>query len=139
MTTCTAQRVTFGLQAEGWIIQFLSEAGYQVKKSTVLDDKERKIDFWVQYKAYWVAVQFTVDHDAIINGKGIDALKRGICPSWLNGQEMEKAIGNHPEVRQRLLTQFWNQVSRAVAARPELLVRNPTAVALKSQFAYSCI
>jgi hypothetical protein len=128
----------FGLQAEGYIIQLLKEAGYTTIKSTQYDDCNRKIDFWVEIKdGSWLGIQFTINKYAIINSKGIDALNRGLCPSWLDGQELYKAFNGHPELKKKLLGQFWIQVKKFVSVRPDLITPGPEAKNLKSRFAYS--
>ena len=48
MITATAVATTFGLKAEGWVIDLLEGAGYQVIRATEVDDKVRKVDFWVR-------------------------------------------------------------------------------------------
>ncbi len=125
------ETTTFGLKAEGWIIELLVAEGYRVIRATEEDDKIHKVDFWVVWrKNRWLAIQFSINRDEMLNGKGLDALRRGICPSWLDGQELEKATNGHPELRPCLVAQFRGQAEAIVAAHPELVVRRPVVTAL---------
>jgi len=123
----------FGHRAESWVIDLLVAAGYQVIPSTEADDKICKVDFWVAWNNHWLAIQFLINRQAVVSQKGLDALHRGIVPSWLNGQELEEAVNGKPETQKRLLTQFWKQVESIVAACPELPVRRPAVTALWSR------
>ena len=131
----------FGLKAEGWIIEIMKVAGYRVTRSTELDDKVHKVDFWVSRDNYWLAIQFSIDRQKVVNGKGKDALRRGIVPSWLDGQELEQAVNGHPELRSRLVAQFWRQADAIVAAYPQCKLRRPAVPALRertTQLAGAC-
>lgn len=124
----------FGHRAESWVIDLLIANGNQVVPATEVDDRVHKVDFWLRWRQnQWLAIQFSVNKQAIVNGKGTDALKRGIVPSWLDGQELEEAVNGKPEIQKRLLTQFWKQVESIVAACPELPVRRPAVTALQSR------
>jgi hypothetical protein len=135
--------ITFGLKAESWIIEFLVAAGYQVIRSTELDDKVHKVDFWVSWRNYWLAIQFSVNRQATVSWKGLDALHRGIIPSWLDGKELEQAANGRSDLRPRLVAQFWRQVEALVTARPELCARRPVVTALNNsmtgQFAFATV
>jgi len=123
---------TFGLKAEGWMVELLRKAGFQVLKGSLVEDRIYKIDFWVTWKNGWLAIQFTIDKKEIISGKGLDALKKGICPSWVDAQELEEAAYGQSEYQKKVVEQFWRQVDGIVAAYPELLVRRAAAEALHS-------
>ncbi len=123
----------FGHLAENWVIDLLVANGNNVIPATEVEDKVHKVDFWVNWKSRWLAIQFTVNKKEIVNGKGTDALRRGIVPSWLDGQELEEAANGQPAIQKRLLTQFWKQVDDIVAACPELPVRRPAVTALRSR------
>ncbi|MDI6603330.1 MAG: hypothetical protein QME57_04495 [Patescibacteria group bacterium] len=120
----------FGLRAEKWVVEMLVAAGYQVIPATEVEDKVHKVDFWVAWQDSWLPIQFSVDRQAMVSWKGFDALRRGIVPSWLDGQELEQAVNGRPELQPRLVEQFWRQVEAVVAKYPECKLRAPVATAL---------
>jgi len=127
----TTIATTFGLRAESWIVELLVANGYQAIHATAVDDKVHKVDFWVVWHNRWLAIQFSIDRQKVVGRKGLDALARGVVPSWLDGQELERAVSGQLESRQRVLSQFWKQVEAIVASHPELPVRRPEATALQ--------
>lgn len=132
MVTVCKPETTFGLQAESWVIEFLVASGRQVIQSTEVEDRIHKVDFWIYWGKGWLAIQFSIDRHAMVNGKGTDALRRGICPAWLDGQEL-KIAKKVRELQPHLVEQFVGQVKRLVAAYPELLVRRPVVTALNGK------
>ncbi len=122
----------FGLQAEEWAVELLTSNGHQVIRATDVDDKIYKVDFWVAWNGCWLAIQFSVDRRELVGQKGIDALHRGIVPSWLDGQELEVATNGSPNLRPKLLRQFWAQVEQIVAAYPQCKLRRPAVSALQN-------
>lgn len=114
----------FGLRAEEWIAGFLQEAGYQCYQATRFEDHKLKIDFWVKRKGQWLPIQFTINHQAIVSEKGIDALRRGVIPSWLEDEKLEEAANGWPQLRRQLVDQFWKQVD-AVLESFSVKLRQP--------------
>ncbi len=129
-----SEGTTFGLQAEEWLIDMLRGAGYEVKKSTWVEDREYKVDFWIKRSSdgKWLAIQFSVDLEATVSWKGKDALRRGIVPSWLNGNDLKKAAAGDQEINKKLLAQFWHQTDNILKAHPECSLRRPAVSALAS-------
>jgi hypothetical protein len=97
----------FGLQAEEWIIAILQEEGFIVTKASYEEDHFYKVDFWIKDKENWIAVQFSVNREALTGWKGKDALRRGVVPMWIDGNKLKEAKEGHFEKRS-LVTAFWN-------------------------------
>jgi hypothetical protein len=122
----------FGLQAQQMIITILQANGCRVKaeKPNSQVDKIYKIDFWVERQIRWVPIQFTIDHQAVIGRKGVDALHRGICPCCLDGQQLEKAFDGDLAIQKLLVAEFWRQIEAFLAVYPDIVCRRPEVEAL---------
>jgi hypothetical protein len=127
VVNCTS----FGLRAEGWAVELLLSAGYQVIRATEEEDKVHKVDFWIVWEERYLAIQFSIDKREVVGRKGLDALKRGIVPSWLNGQELERAFNGQPGIRPRLVEQFRRQVEEIVTVFPDFKLRRPAVPTLR--------
>lgn len=106
----------FGLQAERWIEEILKRNGYETVHASWTEDIISKVDFWVKCDEYWLPIQFSLDKNAIIGWKGIDALRRGIVPMWMDGQKLEVAYSNGNGAG--LVGEFWAQVEKILENFP---------------------
>jgi len=101
----------FGLRAEEWIISILKKEGFTVVKATHREDHFYKIDFWLEHNGNWVAIQFSVDKEAIMSWKGKDAIRRGIIPMWVDGDEL-KRIAEGKNKEEGLVKRFWDRLEK---------------------------
>jgi len=113
----------FGLRAEEWFIAILKEEGYVVMKSTYSEDHFDKVDLWIWYNGSYIAVQVSVDKEAIMSWKGKDALRRGIVPMWIDGDKLKAAFEG--KKADGLTKTFWNRLEKIVDNFPIRRFRNP--------------
>lgn len=106
----------FGLKAERWMVELLKRNGHQVIPATRVEDKAFHVDFWILWNRCWIAIQFSVDKDAILTWKGRDALRHGIVPIWIDGQELEIAYSNGNGIG--LVKEFWTRIEKLLIAYP---------------------
>jgi len=102
----------FGLQSERRIISILKEEGFMVVKATYEEDHFYKVDFWLWHNGSWVAVQFSVDREAIMGRKGKDAVQRGIIPMWIDGDKLKKIAEGERGEKNGLIKKFWDRVEK---------------------------
>lgn len=108
----------FGLKAQELIVEILRRNGTEVEKATRVEDRILKIDFWVRLNKYWIPVQFSIDKDAIVSWKGVEALRCGIVPMWINGQELEVAYSNGNGIG--IVNEFWTRVEGVLQNFPQV-------------------
>jgi len=108
----------FGLRAEGWTIELLRRYGIDARKATYKEDIAFKVDLWIPINGYWIPIQLSVDKEAIMSWKGKEALKLGIVPMWIDGQELEIAIISGNGVR--IVKEFLIRVEKILATFPTL-------------------
>ena len=106
----------FGLQAEQWMVELLRRNGVEVQHATRTEDREFKVDFWVHCSEYWIPIQFSIDKEAITSWKGLDVVRRGIIPMWINETELEVAYSNGNGAG--LVKEFWSYVEKLLTAFP---------------------
>ena len=106
----------FGLKAEEWMVELLDRNGTEVRRATRAEDEKFKIDFWVRHDGSWLPIQFSVNRKAILNGKGMDSLQRGIIPMWMSGTELEVAFRNGNG--QELVKEFLARVEKILQNFP---------------------
>ena len=108
--------MTFGQKAEWMILRLLVRAGYDAVHATRLEDREFKVDFWVRYDGYWLPIQFSIDRRAITGWKGLDAIRRGVIPMWVDPQELEVAHANGNGAG--IVKEFWTRVEKILNSFP---------------------
>ena len=104
----------FGLQAEEWIISILKKEGFVVVKATHREDHFYKIDFWVKHNGSYLAIQFSVDKEAIMSWEGTESLQRGIIPMWIDGDKLKEIIEGEEKEEEGLVKRFWDRVGKVV-------------------------
>lgn len=104
----------FGLQAEGWMVELLKRNGVEVRRATRVEDRVFKVDFWVRYGRYWLPIQFSLDRRAITSWKGLDSLRRGIIPMWMDGTEVEVAYSNGNGTG--IVKEFWSRLEKVLTS-----------------------
>jgi hypothetical protein len=104
-----------GKWCENAVCQVLASCGIEVHASTPHEDHRLKVDFWVRLEVggALLPIQFTTNREAVVNGKGTDALARGVIPSWVSAEAIEAAAesGNGSAVAR----QFRDQVDSVLA------------------------
>lgn len=105
-----------GKWCENAVCQILQSCGFDVIPSSPSDDHIRKIDFWVRAveSRDFFPIQFSIDRRAIVGEKGLQALRLGVIPVWIDSGSIGRAI----EVGdgQVVADQFWGCVKAVVAA-----------------------
>lgn len=108
----------FGLKAEKWMVELLSRNGTETRRATLKEDTVFKVDFWVRSGSdgYWFPIQFSINKEAIITWKGIDALQRGIIPMFINVRELELAYSNGNGIE--IVEEFWARLKKILDTFP---------------------
>jgi hypothetical protein len=104
----------------------LRRNGTEVRRASIEEDVIFKIDFWVRPNSnevpfddkYWFAVQFSIDKEAIMRWKGLDAIEDGIIPMWIDGEEVRIAYLNGNGIK--LVIEFWNRFKKVLIACPTI-------------------
>lgn len=125
--------IKFGLRAQWWIVIILQAHGYCVRSERVngIGDRIFKLDFWIAREEYWVPVQFSINRREMLGEKGIDALRRRICPCYLNGEKLEEAVFFGNQALQKILVaELLKQIESFIAVYPEIVCRRPAVEAL---------
>ncbi|KKU85240.1 MAG: hypothetical protein A3I38_00035 [Candidatus Wildermuthbacteria bacterium RIFCSPLOWO2_02_FULL_47_10] len=106
-----------GKWCENAIVALLARHGFEAVASTPYEDHRLKVDLWVRRsrKEQLLPIQFTTNREAVVSAKGVDALRRGIIPSWISPLELEAAVDNRDG--KAVVGQFWRQVDAVLAIR----------------------
>ncbi len=134
MATAFGRILEEGHWAEGAIVSILNSSGAQAVASTPEEDHRSKVDLWCRRQPVgsWIPIQLSTNRTAIVGPKGMDALRRGVVPNFVDGQTLEAAVDGDEAIRQRVVCDFWSHVDQVVTTfHPRLQQphRNLTAVA----------
>ncbi len=115
MATAFGAILEEGHWAEGAIVFLLNASGAQAVASTPDEDHRAKVDLWCrrQPTGSWIPIQLSTNRSAIAGSKGIDALKRGVVPNFVDGEILEIAV-NDSAIAQRVCRDFWSHVDQVV-------------------------
>lgn len=123
MATAFGSVLEEGHWAEGALVSLLSSNGAEAFASTRKEDHVSKVDLWCRRPGEgWIPIQLSTDRAAIAREKGIDALHRGVVPSFVDGERLERAV-NNPAIASVLVREFWFRVDQVRAAFPLRLVQ----------------
>ena len=109
-----------GKWCENAIIVLLTRYGAEVVPSTLYEDHRLKVDLWVRRsrREEFLPIQFTTNREAVVSEKGLDALRRGIIPSWIDPRAIEDAVA--AKDGHIVVSQFWRQVDAVLAGFRDL-------------------
>lgn len=105
-----------GKWCENAMIHLLRRNGSEADPSSPYEDHRLKIDLWVRRsrREDFLPIQFTTNREAVVGAKGLDALRRGVIPSWLDPQRIEDAVSSNDG--HAIVDQFWRQVDAVLAS-----------------------
>ena len=122
MATATGPVLTEGHWAEQATVSLLNSAGFEAVASTPAEDHRLKVDLWCRRQGEdWIPVQLSTCRSAIAGEKGMNALRKGVAPNFVEGEALEAAFHN-PALAEGLTSEFWSRVDQIRAAfRPRLI------------------
>ena len=99
-----------GKWCENAMITLLNYHGSEAEPSTPYEDHVLKVDLWAHRsrREEFLPIQFTTNREAVVSAKGLDALQRGVIPSWIDPREIEDAVATNDG--HAVVAQFWRQV-----------------------------
>ncbi len=118
MATAFGAILEEGHWAEGALVSLLNSMGYEAVASTPMEDHRFKVDLWCRRNEVesWFPIQLSTYRDAIAGQKGMDAIRRGVVPNFVDGEALERAVDGDANIRQRICRDFWARVDQIVAA-----------------------